>query len=248
MLSLKVKKREKLGRKVKVLRNKGILPAVLYGPKIKNLNIEIDIREFEKIFKEAGKSSLISLEIDSLANSKQVNKFSVLIHEIKKDPLTGKPIHVDFYQPILTKEVEATVPIVFEGESSAVEDLGGTLIREISELQVKALPQNLPHEIKVSIKSLKALEDEILIKDLKLPEGVKIQREPDEIVAIVTPPEKVEEELEKPIEEKVEEVGEVEEKREGQEEEKKPSESPSDNQADLPRRVKAGKEEKKDEK
>ncbi len=240
MLSLKVKKREKLGRKVKVLRNKGILPAVLYGPKIKNLNIEIDIREFEKIFKEAGKSSLISLEIDSLANSKQVNKFSVLIHEIKKDPLTGKPIHVDFYQPILTKEVEATVPIVFEGESSAVEDLGGTLIREISELQVKALPQNLPHEIKVSIKSLKALEDEILIKDLKLPEGVKIQREPDEIVAIVTPPEKVEEELEKPIEEKVEEVGEVEEKREGQEEEKKPSESPSDNQA--------GKEEKKDEK
>lgn len=240
MLSLKVKKREKLGRKVKVLRNKGILPAVLYGPKIKNLNIEIDIREFEKIFKEAGKSSLISLEIDSLANSKQVNKFSVLIHEIKKDSLTGKPIHVDFYQPILTKEVEATVPIVFEGESSAVEDLGGTLIREISELQVKALPQNLPHEIKVSIKSLKALEDEILIKDLKLPEGVKIQREPDEIVAIVTPPEKVEEELEKPIEEKVEEVGEVEEKREGQEEEKKPSESPSDNQA--------GKEEKKDEK
>ena len=91
--------------------------------------------------------------------------------------------------------------------------MGGTLIKEIQELEVKALPEKLPHEIKVNIENLKTFEDEILIKDLKLPEGVKIQREPDEIVAVVTPPEKVEEELEKPIEEKVEEVEKVEEKK-----------------------------------
>ena len=203
MLTIKVKKREILGKKVKNLRQKGVLPAVLYGPKIKNLSLEVDFKEFENIYKETGESSLVSLEVGD-------KKFPVLIHEVKKDPLTGKLIHVDFYQPILTEEVEVTVPIVFEGEAPAVKEFGGTLVREISEIEVKALPQNLPHEIIVNIENLKTLEDEILVKDLKLPEGAKVQREPDEIVAVVTPPGKVEEELEKPVEEKVEEVEKVE--------------------------------------
>lgn len=230
MLTLKAKKRETLGKKVRELRQRGVLPAVLYGPKTENLPLEIDLKEFENIYKEAGESSLVSLQVGS-------DKFSVLIHEIRKDPLTGKPIHVDFYQPILTEEVEATIPIVFEGEALTVKELGGTLVREISEVEVKALPQNLPHEIRVNIGSLKTFEDEILIRDLKVPEGVKIQREPDEIVAIVTPPEKVEEELEKPIEEKVEEVEKVEEE-EKVEEKKEPTSAEAF----------VGKEEKKDEK
>lgn len=214
MLTLEAKIREKTGKEVKSLRKKGILPAVLYGPKIKNLNIKFDLKEFEDIFEKAGESSLISLEVDK-------NKFLVLIHEIKKDPLTGKFIHVDFYQPILTEKIEAAVPIVFEGEAPAVKELNGTLVKEIQEVEVKALPQNLPREIKINVENLKTFEDEILIKDLKLPEGVKIQRGPNEIVAIVTPPEKVEEELEKPIEEKVEEVegAEKKEDKEGKEKE-----------------------------
>ena len=220
MLKLKAKIRKDLGKKVKALRKQGILPAVLYGPKIKNLSLEMDYKEFENIYKEAGGSSLISLEIDS--STGQVKKFSVLIHEVKKDPLTGKPIHADFYQPILTEEVEATVPIVFEGEALAVKELEGTLVREISEIQVKALPQNLPHEIKVNVDGLKTFDDEILVKDLKLPKGVTVQREKNEIVAVVTPPEteKIEQELEKPVEEKVEEVEEAEGKEEKEEKEK----------------------------
>lgn len=234
MLTLKVKIRKDLGKKVKVLREQGILPAVLYGPKIKNLSIEIDFKEFENIYKEAGESSLISLEIDN-------DKFLVLIHEVKKDPLSGKPIHADFYQPILTEEVEATVPIVFEGEALAVKELGGTLVREISEIEVKALPKNLPHEIKVDINGLKTFDDEILVKDLKLPENVTVERDKNEIVVLVAPPEteKIEEELEKPIEEKVEEVEEAEEKEEGEEKKEK---EPASAEAS------AGKEEKKDEK
>lgn len=219
MLTLKAKIREKIGKKVKKLRKQDILPAVLYGPKIKNLSLEVDLKEFENIYKEAGESSLISLEVED-------EKFPVLIHEVKNDPLTDKPIHIDFYQPILTEEVEATVPIVFEGEAPAVKELGGTLVREISEVEVKALPQNLPHEIKVNVENLKTLEDEILIKDLRLPEGVTIQREQNEIVAVVTAPEteKIEEELEKPVEEKVEEVEEAEEKKEEEKKEEKPEE------------------------
>ena len=232
MIILNAQKRKIKGKKVKNLRNKGLLPAVLYGPKIKNISIKLDFKEFEKIYKKAGGSSLLSLEIGE-------EKFLVLVHEVKKDPLTGKPIHVDFYQPILTEEVEATVPIVFEGESPAVKDLGGTLIKEIQEIEIRALPQNLPHEIKVNVENLKTFEDEILVKDLKVAENVKIQKEPDEIIANVAAPEteKIEQELEKPIEE----AAPTETPEEDQPEiEKEPAESPSDNQAD--------KEEKKDEK
>jgi len=211
MLSLSAKIRKDLGKKVKVLRQKGILPGVLYGPKIETRPLEIDLKEFEKIYKEAGESSLISLEVDK-------KKFLVLIHEVKLDPLTEKPTHVDFYQPRLEEEAEAMVPLVFEGEAPAVKDLGGTLVKNISEVEVKALPQNLPHEIKVNIDRLKTFEDSISIKDLIISKEVKILKEPKEVVVAVSPPEKVEEELEKPIEEKVEEVEKVEEKVEEKEE------------------------------
>jgi len=226
MLTLKAKIRKDLGKKVKALRKQGILPAVLYGPETKNLTIEIDFKEFENVYKEAGESSLILLQVDN-------DKFSVLIHEVKKDPLTGKPIHADFYQPILTEEVEATVLIVFEGEALAIKELGGTLVREISEIEVKALPKDLPHEIKVNISGLKTFDDEILVKDLKLPQGVIVQRDKNEIVALVIAPEteKIEEELEKPIEEKVEEVEEAEEK-EDKEEKEKPEEKKDEEKKD----------------
>jgi large subunit ribosomal protein L25 len=212
MLTLSAKIRKDLGKKAKKLRKEGRIPAILYGPGIKNLPLEIDSKEFEKALKEAGESSLIKLEVRS--QKSEVNEFSVLIHEIERDPLTLKPIHVDFYQPLLKEEVSVTVPLVFEGEALAVKDLGGTLVKNISEIEVKALPQNLPHEIRVSIENLKTFEDNILIKDLKLPEGVKIQREAKEIVAHVLAPVKVEEELVKPIEEKIEEVEKIEKKKE----------------------------------
>ncbi len=211
MLNLSAKIRKEVGRKVKNLRKKGIVPGVLYGPKTKNLLLELDSKQFEKIYKEAGESSLVSLEVEG-------KKTPVLIHEVARDPLTEKAIHVDFYQPSLEEEVEVTVPLVFEGSSLAVKDLEGTLVKNISEVEVKAKPQNLPHEIKVNVEKLKTFEDNILVKDLAVPEGVKILKEPEEIVALVTPPEKVEEELEKPIEEKVEEVEKVEEKKEEEEE------------------------------
>jgi len=224
MLILTAKIRKELGKKVKSLRKEGILPAVLYGHKIKNLNLELDLKEFEKIYKEAGESSLITLVIakgkdeaeassPSLKVEGEKQKFLVLIHDIQFDHLTQKLIHIDFYQPELKEEVEVTVPLIFEGEAAAVKDLGGTLVKNISEVEVKALPQNLPHEIKVDIGNLKTFEDNILIKDLIVSKEVKILKEPEEIVAKVTRPEKVEEELEKPVEEKgVEEVEKVEKK------------------------------------
>lgn len=218
MLTLSAKIRKDPGEKVKVLREKGILPGVLYGPEIeKALPLELNYKSFEKIYNTEGESSLISLEIEN-------KKAPVLIHEVAKDPLEGKVIHVDFYQPRLNEEVEVTVPIIFEGTSPAVKELGGTLVKNISELEVKALPQKLPHEIKVDISVLKTFEDHILVKDLKLPEGVRISRGAEEILAFVAEPEKVEEELVKPVEEKVEEVEKVEDKEKEEKEEKEKEE------------------------
>ena len=196
MLTLPAKIRKTLGKKVKALRERGVLPGVLYGPRIKEtLPLEINFKEFEKVYKEAGESTLVSLEIEG-------KKTPVLIHEVKLDPLTGKPIHIDFYQPRLEEEVEVTIPIIFEGEAPAVKELGGTLVKNIHEVEVRALPQNLPHEIKVNMEKLKTFEDDILVKDLPTPKGVKILKELEEVVATVAPPEKVEEELVKPIVEK----------------------------------------------
>jgi len=209
MLSLSAKARKDFGKKVKILRQRDILPAVLYGPKIKKTqSLELDYKAFEKVYKTAGESSLISLEIEG-----EDKKIPVLIHEIQKDHLTGKISHIDFYQPSLEEKTVVKIPIVLEGTSPAVKESGGTLVKYISEVDVKALPQNLPKEIKINVENLNTFEDNILIKDLKLPEGVEILRNSNDIVASVLPPEKVEEELEKPIEENVEEVKSVEEKK-----------------------------------
>ena len=206
MFKLAAKIREKK-EETTALRDKGFLPAVLYGPKTKNFSLKIDKKEFEKVFKEAGESSLIELEIED-----KKDKFLVLIHDFQLNPVKDTFSHIDFYQPALDEETEVTIPLIFVGESLAVKDLAGTLVKSIQELAVRALPQDLPHQITVNVEKLKTFDDEILIKDLIIPEKVKIMKNPEEIVAFVSTPEKIEEELEKPIEEKVEEVEKVGEK------------------------------------
>jgi len=220
--SLSAEIRDELGRPVKGLREKGLLPAVVYGQKTKNLALVLNSQEFETVFKETGESSLINLKIKG-----QKQDLPVLIHDFQKDPLSGKIIHVDFYSPDMEKEVKTFVPLKIDGVSLAVKDLEGTLIKNISELEVKALPMNIPHEIVVNIDSLDVFGKEIFVKDLKVPEGVEILKDPEEVVVLVSAPTRVEEELEKPIEEKVEEVegvvkeGEEKEEVEGEEKEGK---------------------------
>jgi len=213
MITLKAKIREKLKKRAKSLRKEEKIPAILYGEGIKNTPLEVEEKEFEKIYQEAGESSLIKLKIED--GKLKTNEVEVLIHEVARDPLTRKFLHVDFYHPSAKKEVEAEIPLVFKGEAKACKELGGTLVREIQQVEVKGLPQNLPREIVVNIEVLRTFEDKIQIKDLKVPSGVKILREPEEIVANVAPP-REEEVL--PEEKAAEEV--TEEK----EEEKKPAE------------------------
>jgi len=181
------------------------IAAVVYGPDVKNESISVDYKDFKKVLHEAGESQLIELSVEG-----EKEKRLVLIHEIQKDPVEDFFLHVDFLQPDLKEETEAEVPLVFEGEAPAVKDLGGTLVKNMSEIEVSALPQNLPHEIKVSLESLKTFEDRILVKDLVLPNNVKATANPEEIVALVAAQENVEEELAAEIKENVEDVEKVE--------------------------------------
>jgi len=205
MLKLKAKIREEVGKKIKAVKDSGRIPAIIYGHKIKNILLDLDAKEFNKTYKEAGESSLIELNIEGDKEQRPV-----LIHEIQRDPVTDQIIHIDFFQTSLKEEVQVSVPLVIEGVSLAVKELGGTLVKNISEIEVKSLPQNLPHEIKVSIESIKTFEDHITVKDLKLPENVKVIAKPDEILVSVSAPEDVEGDLAEAIEEKVENIEKIE--------------------------------------
>lgn len=201
------------------------MPAVLYGAGQSGVLLQIPGKDFEKVFREAGESSLVELEIGE-------DRKNVLIHEVAFDPIKDKPIHVDFLQVRMDKPIRAKVQLVFEGESPAVKNLGGILVKVMHELEVAALPADLPHEIKVNLAKLLNLEDKFFAKDLKLPKGVKIITGTEEVLALVETPKseaevKAEETAPAPTLETIEVVT-----------KKKPAESPpeADNQA--------GKEEK----
>jgi large subunit ribosomal protein L25 len=219
MIKLVAKIRKETGRKTSILKDSGRIPAVVYGHKVKNVSLDVDAKDFMKVYKETGESSLIELDVEG-----EKEKRPVLVHELQKDPVTDQVTHIDFFQASLKEEVEVEVSIVIEGVSPAVKDLGGTLVKNISDISVKALPQNLPHEIKVSIDGLKTFEDRILVKDLVLPKDVKATLNPEEIVVSVAAPANVEEELAVPVEEKVDEVEKVEKEKKEEEVVEEPAE------------------------
>ena len=219
MISLQATIRKELGKQTKSLKNQGQIPAVVYGPKEKNIALAVEEKEFKKVLKTAGESSLVELLVDGV-------KKPVLIHEIQKDPVSDKIIHIDFYQADLKEEVEVAIPLVFEGEAPAEKDLGGTLNKNMLEIEVKALPQNLPSQIVVNITSLKTFEDHILVSDLVMPANVVVLKKPDEIVASVLEPQKVEEELATEITENVEDVEKVEKEKKEEVVIEEPKETP----------------------
>ena len=184
---LKAEKREITGKKVRSLRKAGKLPAVLYGAGEKGTLLEVSEKDFEKVFKQAGESTLVELEIGE-------NKKNVLIHDVDFDPIKDKPRHVDFLQVRMDKPIRAKVHVIFEGESPAVKNLGGVLVKIIHELEVEALPKDLPHELKIDISNLQNLEDKFLVSNLKLPSGVKVIADSNEVLALVEIP-RTEEEI-----------------------------------------------------
>ncbi len=170
-----------------IRRQKGV-PGVLYGHGLPSEAVQVNAQQFEKVFARAGSTSLISLVIGK-------KEHPVIIREVQHHPLKGTVQHADFYQVRLDEAIKAKVPLVPIGESTAVKDLGGVLVHNMDELEVEALPKNLPHNIEFNIAVLDTFEKVIRVKDLVLPKGVTTAINPEAVVVLVQPP-RSEEELE----------------------------------------------------
>lgn len=154
-----------------------IMPAVVYGPKQESLPVGVPLRDFEKVLRQAGESSVV--ELKGLKESLQV-----LIHEVDRDPITNAPRHADFYAIEKGAKVEVAIPLTYVGESAAVK-AGASLVKVMHEIEIEASPADLPHDIEVDISVLASVGDQIHVKDLKIPKGVEVKAEEDQVVALI---------------------------------------------------------------
>ena len=160
------------------LRQKGVLPAVVYGRKDASTPISVDRKTFEKLYKQAGESSVITLK--GLGETKDV-----LIHDVAVHPVSGEALHADFYAIAAGQTVTVSVPLQFEGVSPAVKDLGGILVKVMHELEIECPPKDLPHSIVVDISKLTELDSQVKVADLKVPASAKLSIDTDEVVAMI---------------------------------------------------------------
>jgi len=201
-VKLTAKTRSVKGKQVKTLRAKDLIPAAVYGHGVKNIDVEIDRREFEKTLDKAGESTLIDLSVDGGESVK------VLIQEVQREPLKSGVLHVDLRQVKMTEKLEADIEFNFVGEAPAVKEIGGIMVRSMDTVPVRCLPQYLVPSIDVDLAGLKAFGDMIKIKDIKPPEGMEFLAEPEAVVVVINEP--ISEEELKELEAKpVEDVGTV---------------------------------------
>ena len=206
MVSLSVTKRNPKEASPKALRRENKIVGVVYGAHRESTPIAIDRLAFDKVLREAGEASIVSLTGIGEA-------VPTLIHEVDLDPLTSRPRHVDFYAVTKGKKVEVNIPLEFIGESPAVK-AGANLVRVLHEVEVEADPMNLPHSISVDISVLAAVGDQIHAKDLVLPASVTLITEPGEVLVLIQ--EIVEEKIEVPV---AADISSIEVEKKGKEEE-----------------------------
>ena len=181
MMELNAQPRTILGSQVKSLRKKGFFPAVVYGEGMDSEAITTSFIDFERAFQVAGESTIVTLLMAG-------KKYNCLIHDVSYHAITDKPIHADFYAVRMDKLIRTTVPFMFTGESSVIKNDGGILVKVMHEVEVEALPKDLPHELNVDLGLLSTFESKVLIKDIPFPSGVKIMADGDEIVVLVEAP------------------------------------------------------------
>lgn len=199
---LNADKREVLGRKVKTLRRQGLVPANVFGHKVTSFPVQVDAKAFRAVFKEAGETGLVDLTVDGEVHP-------VLITESQIHPVTGDILHVDFHKVNLSEKVNATVPVHIIGESPAVKSGEGTLVEQIDEIEVEALPTELPDHFDIDISGLVEIDQAVYVKDITFDsKKVTIVTDPELIIAKVEAPQ-AEEVIEAPVAEEGETPAEV---------------------------------------
>jgi len=220
-LELTLDAREAQGKANKRLRREGIVPGVVYGKGEGSTNVQVDAKTFETLYRAAGRTSVVKFRLPGASRAT-----SGFIKSVQRHPLTRQALHVDYYLVNLKVEMEVDVPLVFVGEAPAVEATGGTLLHNLSSVHVKALPNDIPHEITVDVSTLTSLDVAIHVADLNLNRDlVQVMTDGETLVATVVPP-RVEVEEEPVVAEGEELEGEA--ATEGEEAAAEGGESPSD--------------------
>ena len=182
-LTLKAEKRTLLGRKIKKIRQEGLLPANVYGKKVKSLALQLNAKEFAKIYQDAGETGMIDLTV---TGENEVRP--VLIHNIQKDPVNEDFLHVDFRQVILTEKVTATIPVQITGEAPAETQKLGILVQQTSEIEIEALPADLPEHFVVDVSKLANVGETIFLKDLDIDrKKIEVKSDPEQIIVKIEP-------------------------------------------------------------
>ncbi len=191
MFVIKAKKRD-LGIKLDELRKSGEIPAVFYGMGKATTPISASIVEFKKVWRQAGESSAVKVSLPE-------GDIDVLIHEVQVDPITDEPIHVDFLVIDMKKKIQVNIPLEFVGVSGAVKNGLGNLVKVLHEVEVEALPSDLPHNLVVDISTLETLENQVFVSDIKLPAGVTLITNGEEVVASIVAQVEEKEEVVAPV-------------------------------------------------
>lgn len=165
--TLAANKREALGRKVKKLRATGQIPASIFGKKIESTSVSVALDQFIRVYKEAGETGLVELAVGGSVRP-------VLIHHVQKDPVTSTILNIEFHQVDLKVKVHANVPLVTIGESPAVTQKKGVVLTILDEIEVEALPTDLPEKIEVDVRGLSEVNAEVKVGNLKIPTGVTV--------------------------------------------------------------------------
>ena len=187
-IPLTAQKRTVLGRKVKNLRKEGFIPAHVFGHKVKTEHVQVKTSEFAKVFEKAGETGIVNLAVDG-------QKRPVLIRNVQIHSVTDNPLHIDFYQVNLAEKVKVDVPLEIVGESPVVEKKIGLLLTPVSEVEVEALPADIPEKIEIDISKLVNVGDEVKVKDLAVDKS-KVEILTDEELVIVQIGELVTKEME----------------------------------------------------
>lgn len=189
--------RKTIGRKVKTLRKEGVIPANVYGKKVKSQAIQVALPEFKKVFEEVGETGLVTLKIEGAKGEDR----AVLVSNVQYDPVSDLPVHIDFRQVDLKEKVTAEVMVEVTGVSPAEKGGVGTVVKYIDEIEVEALPTDLPEKFVIDISTLTEVDQAVYAKDLSYDKSkVEVKIDPDTIIVKVEPPQK-EEVVAPPVEE-----------------------------------------------
>jgi large subunit ribosomal protein L25 len=199
-IELSAQTRTVFGKKIKRLRESGIIPATLYGPRTKPLSLQVPERELGAVLGSSGSNRLISVWVDDGDKPRLT-----LAREVQRNVTTHAVLHVDLYEVVMTEKITGEVPIALVGAAPAVVRKEGLLVRGLDFLEVHCLPDRLGDSIEVDISILEGADQAILVRDLVVDEDIEILTHADEVVVQVLP---IREEI--LVAEEVVEPGEVE--------------------------------------